>query len=150
MHSFPRRVAGFTLVEILTVLVVVAVLAALAIPAWHTHLLRMQRADAREALIAVQSAQDKFFGAHARYAAGAEVSAPSPGGLALTVNSAHGFYHIEVQTSADGLGYAASARSVASGRQMEDARCAQFTLDQNGRRRAVDSGGADRSADCWH
>ena len=147
-HSL-RRAAGFTLAEILTALIVVVVLGALAVPMWRTHLLRTHRGDGRAALIAAQSAQDKFFGAHARYASGTEVEAPPPQGLGLKPVSAHGYYRVEMKTSADGLAFLATARVTATEGKVEDVRCVEMTLDQNGRRRAVDESGEDRSGDCW-
>ncbi len=143
----PRH--GFTLVEILTALVVVAVLAAIALPMWRNHQLRVQRADAVASLIAVQTQQDSYFGRNARYADGAQIATPSPGGLGLANRSKQGFYTIEVRSNADGLGYLATARAAPAQGQTEDGRCAEFTLDHNGRRRALDSAGNDRSADCW-
>ena len=145
----PRR-AGFTIVEILTALVVIAVLAAIAVPMWRNHLLRVQRGDAVAALVAVQNEQDTFFGRNARYADGTQLSAPPPAGLGLTSRSKRNFYDIEVRTNADGLSYLAIARAAPQSGQSADTRCAEFTLDHNGRRRAVDSEGRDRSADCWH
>ena len=143
----PRRVRGFTLAEVLTALVVVVVLAAVAIPMWRNHLLRVRRADAISALIKVQAAQDKFFGRNARYAGAAAFSTPAPEGLGLASQSEHGFYRIEIRTSNDALEYTAIAR-VRSG-DSDDARCAQLSIDHLGIRRAVDSAGADRSSDCW-
>jgi type IV pilus assembly protein PilE len=144
-----RRAAGFTLAEILTALVVVVVLSALAVPMWRTHLLRTHRGDGRAALIAAQSAQDKFFGAHARYASGAELVARPPQGLGLNPVSERGYYRVDMKTSADGLAFVATARVTATEGKVEDVRCVEMTLDQNGRRRAVDDGGEDRSGDCW-
>lgn len=149
MRRSRLRTAGFTLAEILTALIVVAVLAALAVPLWRNHLLRVHRADGRAALIEVQTAQDKFFGTHARYASGGEIAAPAPRGLGLKAVSEHGFYRIAVQTSDDGLGFVATAHANSTQGQAEDARCIELTLDHVGRRRAVDSSGTDRSADCW-
>ncbi|MEJ0087542.1 MAG: type IV pilin protein [Pseudomonadota bacterium] len=149
MHSSRHCARGFTLAEILTALIVIAVLVALAIPLWRTHQLRVHRADGRAALIAAQSAQDRFFGIHARYAQGAEILAPAPAGLGLEPVSEHGFYTIGVQASADGLAYVATARASQARGQESDARCVELSLDQNGRRKAVDASGADRSADCW-
>jgi type IV pilus assembly protein PilE len=143
------RPRGFTLAEILTVLVVLAVLAAIAIPMWRIHLLRVQRADAMQALIAVQKEQDTFFGRNARYADGAQLATPPPTGLGLGKRSKEGFYDIDVRSNPDGLSYVATARAAPQNGQSGDTRCAEFTLDHNGRRRAVDSEGNDRSADCW-
>jgi Tfp pilus assembly protein PilE len=127
-------------------IVVIAVLVALAVPLWRSHQLRVQRADGRSALIAAQTAQDSFFGSHARYANGTEIAAPAPAGAGLATSSARGFYRIEISASADGLAYVATARAQS---QADDSRCVEMSLDQVGRRRARDSQGADRSADCW-
>jgi len=51
--SIPR---GFTLTEIVTSLVVVTVLAAIAVVMWRSHALRERRGDAVQALLALQSA----------------------------------------------------------------------------------------------
>lgn len=142
-------VRGFTLTEILTALVVVAVLAAVAIPLWRNHTLRVRRADAIAALVALQSAQDRYFGRNARYAGAAALTAPPPEGLGLTSMSSRGFYDIELRTSEDSLAYTASARAHQMEGDAADSRCARMSIDQLGIRRATDSAGADRSADCW-
>ncbi|HEU4590626.1 MAG TPA: type IV pilin protein [Steroidobacteraceae bacterium] len=140
---------GFTLAEILTALVVIVVLAAIAIPMWRVHTLRVRRADATAALIAVQAAQDAWFGRHARYADGAQLTRAAPEGLGLKNQSERGFYDLELERREDGLGYVATARASGRAGQSDDMRCVEFSLDQNNRRRALDSEGKDRSADCW-
>jgi len=139
----PRRhqVRGVTLAELLTALVVVAVLAAVVVPLWRVHLLRVRREDAIAALVALQAAQDRYFGQHARYATVEQ--------LGLKQQSERGFYDLELRDSDDGLGYLARAKATSRTGQADDTRCVEFTLDQNNRRRAVDSEGNDRSADCW-
>jgi type IV pilus assembly protein PilE len=144
-----QRMRGFTISEVLTALVVIAVLAAIAIPSWRTHLLRVRRAEARDALVALQAAQDRWVGRNARYATAAQVAVPAPEGLGLASTTPHGLYAITLETSADGLGYAATARAVPRAGQEGDDRCATFTIDHVGKMGAADSTGADRSADCW-
>jgi type IV pilus assembly protein PilE len=141
---------GFTATEILTALVVVAVLTAIAIPMWRTHLLRVRRAEARDALTSLQAAQDRFFGRHARYATAEQLAARAPDGLELSATSVHGLYAITLETTPDGLGFLATARAIPSAGQESDERCAVFTIDHVGQMSAADSSGADRSADCWH
>jgi type IV pilus assembly protein PilE len=144
-----RSDSGFTLLEVLTAIVVVGVLAAIAIPSWRTHLLRARRGDATAALIELQRAQDAFFGRRARYADSTRLTAPVPDGLGLAAVSAGGFYRIEMATSADGLNYNATARVVATAGQSDDTRCVALSIDHVGQRRAVDSEGNDRTPDCW-
>jgi type IV pilus assembly protein PilE len=144
------RHSGLTLIEVLTVLVALVVIAAVAIPLWRTHQLRVRRADAIEALNAVQSAQDRYFGAHAEYADGSRQLAAPPNGLGIQRKSRLGFFEIEVQRSADGLGYVATARSVKRDDGPPDTRCAQMRMDQHGRQSALNDIGEDSSADCWN
>lgn len=143
------RYRGFTLAEVLTALAVVAALVAIAIPTWRNHMMRVRRADAMTALTTLQAEQDRFFGKHARYADAASMSAKPPEGLGRPATSEHGYYAIELQTAADGLSYSASARAVARSGEGTDARCALFSIDHLGIRRACAADGTDRSADCW-
>ena len=94
-------------------------------------------------MVAVQAAQDKYFGTHARYADGTAA-------LGLKNTSPRGLYEIRVQPAADALGYWAAARSRALPGERTDARCVELRIDQNGRRFASDADGVDRSADCWN
>jgi type IV pilus assembly protein PilE len=141
--------SGFTLLEVLTAIVVVGVLAAIAIPSWRTHLLRARRGDAAAALIAVQKAQDAYFGRHGRYADAARLTTPAAEGLNLPATSARGYYRIGIETSEDGLGYTASANVDSAAGQSDDTRCAALSIDHFGQRRAVDRDGNDRTPDCW-
>jgi type IV pilus assembly protein PilE len=129
--------------------VVLAVLAAIAVPLWRNHLLRVRRADAMLALMAIQAEQDRFFGRDARYARSDALSTKPPQGLGLSAKSAQGHYEIELRTDADGLGYRAIARALPRTGQSGDSRCVEMSIDQSGIRRAQDAGGTDRSADCW-
>jgi Tfp pilus assembly protein PilE len=145
-----RRLSGFTVTEMLTALVGVVVLAAVAIPLWRVHELRQRRDDGINALLAVQAAQDRFFGQHARYAKGAELADPPPRGLGVAAQSRHAFYTVTVRESEDGLGYTAIARARPLEGENPDTRCVELRIDQNGRRFAVDAEAVDRSADCWN
>jgi len=136
--------------EVLTVVVVVIVLAAVTVSMWRSHEFRVRRGDAIEALLALQAAQDRYFGEHARYADEARLEAEPPAGLGIKRVSSRGYFRISVRNSEDALAYWATARLVEREGQTRDARCVELRIDQNGRRFAVDADGVDRSADCWH
>ena len=143
------RARGVTLAELLTALVVLAVLAAIAIPLWRNHLMRVRRMDAISALVDLQTAQDNFFGQHARYASSAALGAAPPDGLGLKARSPRDFYTIELHTAADGLSYTADASPNPHAGEAADTRCAHLSINHLGIRRATDDAGTDRSADCW-
>jgi type IV pilus assembly protein PilE len=139
----------FTITEILTGLVVAVVIAAIAVPMYRTHQVRDRRQEATDALRAVQSAQDDYFGKHARYADEAQLRASAPKALSDKGLSARGYYQLTVGKSADDLTYSAIARVIPLEAGIADTRCVELRIDQNGRRFAVDADGVDRSADCW-
>ncbi|HYJ40192.1 MAG TPA: type IV pilin protein [Steroidobacteraceae bacterium] len=139
----------FTLAELLTAVVGLVVIAAIAVPMWRTHQLRIRRVDAADALRAVQSAQDEYFGKHARYADEAQLRTSAPQAMSGNALSARGYYRITLEKSDDELTYSAVARAVPLDDEIADTRCVELRIDQNGRRYAVDATGEDRSADCW-
>lgn len=140
----------FTAKEMLTAIVVLVVITAVAVPMWRTHQLRVRRQDAIDALRALQVAQDDYFGKHASYADEAQLRSSAPKVLSGNARSARGYYQLTLQKSKDDLTYSATARVVPLEGEVADTRCVELRIDQNGRRFAVDGEGTDRSADCWH
>jgi Tfp pilus assembly protein PilE len=134
-----RAQRGLTLVEILTALVGLVVLAALVIVLGNTGALREQRKFAMEMLYTVQRAEDQHFADHARYADLEQL------GIA---REAAGFA-LGLKLGADGLGYLATVRPLDSPGNRADTRCAEMHIDQHGRRSATSAEGEDSSADCW-
>jgi Tfp pilus assembly protein PilE len=134
----------------MTALVAVTVLAAIITVSWRSEALRERRGDAVQALLALQAAEDQYFGQHARYASESQLTVAPPAGLGINTKSRLGHYAITVRNSADNLGYWATARAIPRDGGTADPRCVEMRIDQNGRRFALDSKGEDRSADCWH
>jgi type IV pilus assembly protein PilE len=135
-----HRGSGVTLIEILTIVVVLVVVAAVAIPLWRTRELRAHRQAAIDALVAIQAAQDRHFGEHARYAG-------APG---LGIENTTAEYTLQVELGKDELSYVAIARAGKVRGAAFDSRCAELGLDQNGRRFAKTESGQDSTDDCWN
>ncbi len=142
------RLRGITLIELMTVLVVVAILAAIAVPSYRNYLLRAQRTDARTALLRVQGAQEKFLLQQNRYATDEELDQPPPAGLGQQRESENGFYRLSM-TNASTTEYELTATPVSGRGQQDDTKCALFRINHNGIKYAEDSGGAARTEDCW-
>lgn len=138
--------AGVTLIELLVALVVVGILVVVAIPGYRSHVLRVQRTDATAALARAQSAQERHYLDHHRYA-GSLTDAP-PAGLGLRGTSDAGYYRLSVETSEDGSGFTVTATPVARAGAGDD-RCQALTLDAEGRHRARDAAGRDTTGECW-
>lgn len=125
---------GFTLVELVLVLALSGMLAAMALPAWQSYLLRAARADGAAALSALQARQERHHQTIGWYAS----SLAALGGAAA---SPQGRYRIEL-VPRDADAYVAHAHAV--GTQERDFECPTLTLDV--RQGLVRTG---PSARCW-
>ncbi|MEP7243210.1 MAG: type IV pilin protein [Gammaproteobacteria bacterium] len=145
----PERQTGFTLVEILTAVVIAVVLVAVAIPAYTKHVARARRSEAVAALLQLQAEQQKFYLQHNRYTE--EIAAPTPTGLGLPARTASGRYVLVVAlgTNPSGSGdqsYTATANAVATRDKAVDTECTTFILTDSGKRGAT---GTANVRSCW-
>ena len=58
---------GFTLVEILIVVAIIGILAAVAVPAYFNHVLRTRQAEAYHNLLDIKAAQEMFYAQYNKY-----------------------------------------------------------------------------------
>jgi len=90
----------------LVVLVVVSILAAVALPAYRHHLLRVNCAEAMTLLLRLQSAEESHYLRHDHYTA--SIDAAPPAGLGMPVASTYGNYTLSVSLAVDGQSYIAT------------------------------------------
>jgi type IV pilus assembly protein PilE len=145
-----RKQRGITLIELVTVAVVVGILVAVAIPSYRSYLIRTQRADAKTALLALRAAQEKYYLQNNKYT-DRLTQATTDDGLGLPGFSENGLYQIDVDLGREGDAdndqfYTASATPVPERGQKDDKQCLTFTLTDIGRRGASGPGGTDY---CW-
>ena len=146
--------AGFTLVELMVTLAVIAIISSLSVVSYRQYVRRANRVDGTSALLHLSAAEERYYLQHDQYATtAAELADPPPAGLGIT-DTQQGLYEISVAASADGaaVGYIATATASGTGSQRDDDDCQVFTIDQSGTRGASDSGGAESAeitARCW-
>ena len=147
-----KRNQGFTLIEVMIVVVIVAILAAVAIPSYQNSIQKTRRADAKEALTRVAASEERYFFTNNEYTAvGTSVGLPSNG------ESTDGHYTIKIYTTAgtgtDKCGTAPCFRAVATpvlgGSQQKDTQCRTFSLTHTGKKTAQDSNDAFTTDECW-
>jgi type IV pilus assembly protein PilE len=141
------RHAGFTLVELLISIVIVAILAAIAIPSYRGYVQRAQRAEATTALLRAQGAQEKFFVQYNRYSS--SLTAAAPDGLGLPATTETGLYALTLALLDGGNGFRVTATPRAGAAQDDDTRCASFSVDHSGVKRARSAADEDTTRDCW-
>jgi type IV pilus assembly protein PilE len=146
-NSPARRAArGFSLIELMIVISVVAILTTIAVTSYRAYVLRATRTEARMALLSIQVAQEKFFLQNNQYAQDlATAIAAPPAGLGVALDVAGltlGGHYTVGFTAATATTY--TVQAVATGTQVKDtAACLTFTINEQGVRTPADASG------CW-
>jgi type IV pilus assembly protein PilE len=144
-----RRMRGITLIELLTVIVILSVLASIAVPTYRRYLIRAQRSEAKIALLQLQTAQEKYYSQYNRYTdkVTTKSTAATPG-LGLPGKTETGKYQVSVTNlGAGGQEYTATAAPASGGGQEDDKDCGSFTINERGVR--GNSTGAQHVQNCW-
>lgn len=139
----PRRMTGFTLVELMIVVIVVGILAAIAMPSYRQYTLRTHRTEAKSALLRLASSQERFYLQNNTYtnnlvALGFAAGTSDDGVYTLNVPVANTTTWQATATPTPGGG-------VNGVDQTADGECTSFALDSQGRRTAA----PDPNSRCW-
>ncbi|MDZ7889441.1 MAG: type IV pilin protein [Pseudomonas sp.] len=136
-----RHQHGFTLIELMIVIVIIGVLAAIAYPNYQQYLLKTGRSDGHAKLTQVMQAQERFYSQNQSYTDNLGASAAGNPGLALPgvaedapAISDEQRYSVATQVCAAGTPLTRCIRLVATavGPQAADAQCGNLNLDSRG------------------
>jgi type IV pilus assembly protein PilE len=143
----PRRVAGFSLIELMVTVAVAATLAAIVIPTYQSQIRKSRRTEARTAVMDLATREERYYSVNNDYsssalqlgygAADAQINGMSVGA---------GYYTVTVQNfaAAPPLPATFTITATAVGTQAKDTACQAFTVDDKGTQTSAPA------ADCWN
>ncbi|MET0332621.1 MAG: type IV pilin protein [Dyella sp.] len=126
---------GFTLIELMVVVAIVAILAAIAIPSYSRYVYRARRVDGQQLLLKIATAQERYYALNNKYAV-----LSAAGFSSDTVTSEKGYYTAQIATASltsttvnsitvAAQGYTATATPI--GAQAAD-QCTGLSIDNTG------------------
>jgi type IV pilus assembly protein PilE len=147
---FSARHSGFTLVELMIVVVIASILVAIAVPSYQAQVQKSRRTDARNALMDIAGREERYLSVANSYSAlPIDVGYP---GVNWPQNVTNNYYSVTVTTpdpayAGTGASFVITATPI--GIQVNDTACASFSVNQIGAQTALTSGGALNSTTCW-
>ncbi len=129
---------GFTLIELMITVAIIAILAAVAYPSYTDYVQRGYRSEGQALLNDTAAAQERYYAQNYVYITDVADIAK----LNTRTSSSTGKYTLTVSTAANDGGYTLTATQ-----QFNDGTCGNLTLDALGNRGRTGSG--KTVAECW-
>jgi len=135
-----NKASGFSLIELLIVVVIIGLLLGISIPAYQDYTLRSHRTDAQASLLDLAARQERFVAQNNTYTT--DVSGAT--GLNWgTTSSNEGYYTLSAAACGGGsIATCYLLTATAAGSQTNDTDCTTITLDSAGTKSGT-------TADCW-
>lgn len=134
---------GFSLLELVSSLVIVGILASMAIPAYVGHVESSRRTDAIGALVTLATMQEKY-----HYTTGSYTDDMTLlGHSADPALSPESFYQIDATLIDAGQNFTLTATR--QGKQTGDTLCGDLTLTSTGIKSAINNTSSNPLDDCW-
>jgi len=138
----PTRARAFTLVELLIVVAILGIVAAIAVPSYAGYLTQVRRSDATILLTEAAGEQVRYFSEFNAYTSDLRELGYA---LADAVPSDEGHYTLSAAVdAADPSRFVLTATPVPGGLQAGDTDCGRFTINHNGVK-----GSSGTGEGCW-
>lgn len=141
-----RPAAGFTLIEVVIALAIVAITTTFAVSSYRRQVIRSHRVEAAQALLAAAAEQEKFHLSYGYYGDRLDARPGAvPPGIPVASMTPRERYRLRIDT-ADAAGFIVSAERID---RDADPSCVTLSIDESGRRRASNGADRDTTALCW-
>jgi type IV pilus assembly protein PilE len=138
-----RLNGGFTLIEVLIVVVVIGILVSIGYPAYVDQMVKARRAEAHNALMDLASRQERFFNDNRTYTA--DMAALGFG--ADPYITPGGYYSVDAAAGGTGIATSYIATATRRASQASDTVCGDYRLNSAGRTTVVNA--TAPAEDCW-
>lgn len=142
---------GFTLIELMVAIVIIAILAGIGFPMYIQQVERARRADGTSVAMLIALAQERFFTLNSTYTIDLTESDLRLSSKVQSGLSESGHYNVAVTPGLAGIAtsFVVTVTPIAGGSQMEDEECRTMMVDQIGAKTALDKSSADSTNICW-
>jgi len=156
--SLRARNRGFTLIELMVVVVIATILLGIAVPSYQAQVRKSRRTEAKTALLDLAGREERFLSTNGSQYSNLNTAMGFPAAPNWPIPIGSGYYQLQAPVvcnagpCAGGLpapSFTITAVPVPGSPQAADATCASFTVDSTGRQSALDTGGANQTNVCW-
>ena len=128
---------GFTLIELMIVVAVVAILAAIAFPSYQEYVMRSRRVEGQGLLNEAAAREERWRAQNGSYMTGGTATDIAKLKLPHEDKSENGYYTLNIAAAADRSDGGYTLTAVRTGVQTSDRKCGDFTLDATGKKGIV-------------
>ncbi len=148
---------GFSLIELMIVVTIITILAAIAVPSYNSSIRKSRRTEAKTASADLAAREERYFATQNVYA-GDPVSLQyvAAGGSATWPVTIGSYYQISLvqpntttATSTSPPTYKLQITPFTGSSQLQDTSCQTFVQDQTGKQTSLDINGNDSTSTCW-
>lgn len=139
-----KKSTGFTLIELMVVVAIIGLLAAIAIPSYKDSTRRANRADAQITLSRLATLQERYFFRTNQYTGDFNDLISGVADNTTSITSDEGYYTVSLTATASSW----SLTATGLGDQLNDTDCKTLTLTNLGAKTSTDSNNA-ASTECW-